>query len=123
MALDFLTTRVPNTDRDDYKKLTHTINYIRATQEMDLTLKADLVDTIQWWIDTAYGMHLDMKGHSGGIMSLGKGAVYSKLSRHRINLRSSTKSDIIGVDNHIPGVLWALRFLGGQGFKVNENII
>ena len=34
----------------------------------------------------------------------------------------STESEIIGVDDHIPGVLWTLRFLGSQGFKVNNNI-
>ena len=37
-ALDFLTTQVCNTDRDDHKKLSHTIRYIRAAQGMDLTL-------------------------------------------------------------------------------------
>ena len=29
--------------------------------------------------------------------------------------------EIIGVDYHMTGVLWALSFLGGAGFKVNDN--
>ena len=92
MALDFLTTRVPNTDRDDYKKLTHTIYYISKTQGIELTLEAESIYTIQWWIDVAYGVHPDLKGHSRGMISLGKSAAASKSSKHMINLRSSTKS-------------------------------
>ena len=56
-------------------------------------------------------------------MSLGKGAATRKSSWHRINSRRSTESEIIGVEDHIPGVPWALRFLGDQGFKVNENTV
>ena len=74
--------------------------------------------TIRWWINAEYGVHPDLKGHSGGTMSLGKGAAASKSIRHRIKSRSFTESEIIGVDNTIPGVIWTLRFLGGQGFKV-----
>jgi hypothetical protein len=29
--------------------------------------------TIKWWIDTSFTMHLDMKSHTGGTMSLVKG--------------------------------------------------
>ena len=64
-----------------------------------------------------------MKENYGGMMSLGKGAAAIKSSRHRINSRSSIKSDIIGVDDNMPGVLWELRLLGAQGFKVNKNIV
>ena len=63
------------------------------------------MDTIWWWIDAAYGVHLDLKGHLGGMMLLGKCAAASKLISHRINSRSSTDSEIIGVDNYMPSVL------------------
>ena len=56
-------------------------------------------------------------------MFFGKCAAVSNLSRHRINSRSSTKSDILGVGNHIPGVIWTLCFLGGHGYKVNKHIV
>ena len=49
--------------------------------------------------------------------------VDSKLIMHRINFRSSTELEIIGVDDHMPSVLWTLRFLGGQSFKANKNIV
>ena len=55
------------------------------------------------------------------MMLFGKSAADSKSSNRRINLRISTESEIIEVDNHMPGILWALRFLGEQCFSVNEN--
>ena len=42
----FLTTRVLNTDEDNYKKLSCTILYIRGTQGMELTLEAESMDAI-----------------------------------------------------------------------------
>ena len=81
------------------------------------------MDTIRWWIDRSYIVLLDLKGHYGGMTLHGKGAAASKLIRHRINLRSYTESDIIGVGDHMTGVLWTLRFLGGQGFKVKNTIV
>ena len=70
------------------------------------------MDTIIWCNNASYDVHPDLKVHSGGMMSLGKVPADSKSSRHRINSRRSTKSDIIGVENHMPVVLWALIFLG-----------
>ena len=81
------------------------------------------MDTIIFYIDAEYGVHLYLKGHSGGMISIGKDAAARKSSSNRINSRSSTKSEVIGVDNHMPGVLWTLCFLGYQGFKVNDNIL
>ena len=66
-------------------------------------------------------MHPDMKGRSEGMMFLKKGVTASKSSRHGINSRSSNGSKIIGVNYHMTGVLWTLRFLGVQGFKVNKK--
>ena len=90
---------------------------------MELTLETELMDNIRWCINLAYGVNLDLKGHSGGTMLLGKGEAARKSSRYRINSRSSTESDIIGVDNHMPSVIGKLCFLEVQGFKVNKNIV
>ena len=122
-ALAFLNTWVRNPDRGDYKKLFRAIPCIRATQGMEITLEAESVDTIWWWIDAAYSVHRYLKEHPVVMMLLGKGAAAIKSSRRRIKSRSSTESEITGVDDHMTGVLWTLFFLGGQVFKVNNNIV
>ena len=122
LALAFLTTRVRNPDLDDHRKLARLVRYIRATRSLRLTLEASSMTKISWWIDAAYGVHDDMRGHSGGMMSFGRGAVGSRSSKHKINSRSSTEAEIIGVDDHMSSVLWTLRFLHAQGYEIEENV-
>ena len=52
-AIAFLCTRVKEADIDDYKKLSRVIKYIRATKELHLTLEAESLSVIQWWIDAS----------------------------------------------------------------------
>ena len=84
---------------------------------MKLTLDEKSMDAILWWIDAAYGIHKYLKGHPSGMMPFVKGAAARKSSKHRINSRSSTKSKIIVVGDHMIGVLWILRFIGGNGSR------
>jgi hypothetical protein len=42
---------------------------------MPLTLEADNVHVIKWWIDASFAIHPDMKSHTEGVI-LGKGVVY-----------------------------------------------
>ena len=38
-------------------------------------LYMDTLNTIKWWVDVSYGVHWGSKGHTGIMMTLGKGAV------------------------------------------------
>lgn len=59
-----------NPDKDDNKKLTRVILYIRDTQDITLTIGAD--DNPHWWVDSSYSVHPDIKSHTGILMSIGK---------------------------------------------------
>ena len=41
-----------------------------------LTLEADSVQIVKWWVDASYAVYSDMKSHTGAAMSLGKEVVY-----------------------------------------------
>ena len=43
-------------------------------------------------------MHMDCKGHTGEMMSLGKGAALSYSEKHKLNTKSSTESELVGAD-------------------------
>jgi hypothetical protein len=68
---------VTNPDEDDWKKLTRSIRYLRESKDLYLTLEVDDGNVIKWWIDASFAVHPDMRSHTGGTMSLGKGSVYS----------------------------------------------
>lgn len=76
-AVAFLTTRAKATDKDDYKKLSRVIRYLRGTPKLVLTLEADNAHVIKWWVDASFAVHPDMKSHTGATLSIGKGSVYS----------------------------------------------
>ena len=69
----------------------------------------------------AYSVHTDLKVHSRGIMSFVKDASDSKSIRHRINLRISAESEIIGLNDNMSGVLWTLHFLDNSSSIIVER--
>ena len=78
MVVAFLTTCIQTPDTDNYKKLAKVINYLHDTRHLLLTLEAPNLSLVKWWVDGTYTSHPDMKSHMGGMLSLGKGMIYSK---------------------------------------------
>jgi hypothetical protein len=67
--------------------------------------------------------HWDCKGHTGIMMSLGKGAVISKSSKQKINTKSSTETELVGTDDGLSPCLHSRYFIEAQGYTVDQNII
>jgi hypothetical protein len=119
----YLTTRVTQPNVDDWKKLTRGIQYLRGSKDLYLTLEADDGVAVKWWIDASFAVHPDMRSHTGGTMSLGKGSVYSLSRKQRINTKSSTEAELVGVDDGMPLVVWTRNFLTSQGFEISDNVV
>ena len=81
-----------------------------------LTLCANNDGIVQWWIDASYAVHDDMTGHARAALSLGNGRIYSGSWKQRLVARSSTESELIGVYDVLPEVLWTRQFLEEQGW-------
>jgi Reverse transcriptase (RNA-dependent DNA polymerase) len=107
----FLSTRVKGPDADDYKKLHRVIQYLRGTPDMPLTLEADDTRIIKWWVDASFAVNPDMKSHTGGMMSMGKGATYGTSSRQKLNTHSSTEAETVGLHDVLPQIIWTRNFL------------
>ena len=122
-AVAFLTTRVMAPDEDDYKKLARVMRYLRGTKTMLLTLQADNLQLIKWWIDGAFATHRDMRSHTGGALSLGKGVITGISTRQKLTTRSSTEAELVAVDDCMSLILWTHYFLEAQGYGVDDAII
>jgi hypothetical protein len=122
-AVSFLCKRVSAPDEDDYKKLTRAMRYLQSTVYLKLTLESDGSGIIRWWVDASYAVHMDMKGHTGGTMSMGKGSIYSMAGGQKLVARSSTESELIGVHDVMPQIIWTGYFLKAQGLAIIENIL
>ena len=105
-VVSFLTKRVRAPDEDDWGKLKNCLKYLIGTLHMKLYLTADSLSIIHWWVDAAYGVHWDCKGHTGAMMSMGKGAILSFSRGQKLNAGSSTEAELIGIADALGIILW-----------------
>ena len=64
-----------------------------------------------------------MKSHTGAALTMGTGTVYNGSKKQKLNVRSSTEAELVGVDDYIAQVLWTNYFLKAQGFTTEDTII
>jgi hypothetical protein len=80
--------------------------FLNQTEEDVLTLEADDVQNITWYVDAAFAVHNDFKSHTGATMTLGNGAIQASSTKQKINCRSSTEAELVAMDDVVAKVLW-----------------
>jgi hypothetical protein len=98
---------VRSLDKDDWGKVKRVLGYLKGTLHMSLILLADLLTLSQWWIDAVYAVHNDCWRHTGVGMSFGQGMALSYSWKHKINMKSLTEAELVGVDDLLGYILWA----------------
>jgi len=122
LAIMFLCTRVSKSTREDWEKLKRVLQYIASTIDEVLTIGADTMGILRTWVDASYGVHSDMRSHTGGLMSFGWGAISCKSSKQNLNTKSSTEAELVGASDYLPHTIWTRLFLLEQGYAIDENI-
>ena len=117
-SISFLVKRVQKPTKQDMDKLHRVIKYIRATRDLGIILEADKNLAVYAYVDASYGVHSDMKSHTGAVIGIGKGPVYSKSSTQKMNTKSSCEAELIGLSDTTEHILWVRNFLVGQGYIV-----
>ena len=99
------------------------IKYLRGTKALPLILSATGSGILKWYVDGSFGVHPNMRGHTGGGLTMGRGFPIVTSTKQKLNTRSSTESEIVGVDDCMPAICWSRYFLDAQGYGVTENIL
>jgi hypothetical protein len=123
LPIAFLCTRTTKSDTDDWRKLKRLLQYLHGTKDLTLTLSAEHLNVIKWWVDASYAVHDNMRSHTGAVMSLGCGMLYCKSSKQKLNTKSSTEAELVASSNMMGQMLWTLYFLQGQGYKISKNML
>jgi hypothetical protein len=76
-----------------------------------------------WYIDASFALHPNMRSHTGGGLTMGRGFPIVNSTRQKLNTRSSTESELVGVDNMMPILVWSRYFLMAQGYGVTQNLL
>ena len=119
----FLCTRVQDPNEGDWEKLVRMMKYLNGTRNDVLTLAADDLQVVKWYIDASFATHPDFKSHTGGNMTYGKGAPIAVSRKHKLNTRSSAEAELVASDDLMTLILWTRLFLEEQGISIKENII
>ena len=122
-AIAFLCTRVSKATEQDWIKLKRVMEYLNDTVDDVLTLGAESLDELLNFVDVSFATHLDMKSHTGGGASFGRGMFMCMSRKQRMNTGSTTESEVVGVSDYLPNTIWLMRFLEAQGYELKLNIM
>ena len=117
-ACTFLATRVTCANEDDMTKLDRIFKYLNGEPDLGLTLTAGQALNIFAYVDASYGVHADGKSHSGAVISLAGGPVFTKSSKQKLNSKSSTEAELIALSDSSSQVIWTRDFLIAQGYSI-----
>jgi hypothetical protein len=122
-AISVLCTRVRDLNQADWEKLMRVMKYFNGTKGENLTLSADGLRVVKWYVDASFAVHPDFKSHTGAMMTLGKGAMQSIARKQKMNVQSSTEGKLVTVNNAATMILWTKLFLEAQGYDVDKNTV
>ena len=80
----FLTQKMQASVKDNWGKLKNCLKYLKGTLYTTLDLIVYSLSIIHWWVDAAYGVHWDCKGHTGAMISMGTGVILSFLRARKL---------------------------------------
>ena len=78
---------------------------------------------VKWYSDAAFATHNDLRSHTGGTMTMGHGGIINISTKQKLNTKSSTEAELVGVDDVMPQILWTRYFLEAQGVKMPPSTI
>ena len=123
LPIAFLCTRVSKSTAQDREKLLRVLEYIHGSMDSEYTIGADNMGKMMTWVDAAFAVHPDMKSHTGGVISFGRGGIVCKSTKQKPNTKSSTEAEFVGASDYLPNTVWVKLFLEAQGYKMTSNVL
>ena len=123
LPIAFLRSRVDFCTEQDWKKLRRLLLFLQDTIDDERIIGAADLRELFTYIDASHAVHDNMRGHTGGLMSFGRGVFHSRSTKQRINTGSSTESEVVGVHEYLPYNIWVQNFMEAQGYKLKSNVI
>ena len=105
VTIAFLTSRGGKSDEDDCKKLERIMSYVHNTLELKLKLSVKFMNSIKWWIDALYRVRQDVKSHTDGSLSLGRGVLFLKSTKQKLNSKSSKEVELLASSEVLSKIL------------------
>jgi len=75
------------------------------------------------YIDVSFASDKDFKSRTGVTITLGNRPVYIDSTRQKLNTKSSTEAELVGVSDGSNNILWLRNFLIEQGYRMEAATI
>ena len=119
-TLSYLTTRLSKPNTHDYKKLKRLLEYLNGTMDLPRICHSSSapmgpIPCILGW--TRRTQHTPTCGaiREGSCRSSLVDSYVRKSSKQKLNTKSSTEAELIGVSDYLPNTIWAMNFMAAQG--------
>ena len=80
-----------------------------------LTLSADYLRVVKFYVDAGFAVHPDFKSNIREMKNIGQGAMQSVSSKHKLNTRISTDSELVAVGDTSVCISWKVLFIEWEG--------
>lgn len=98
------------------------MKFMKNTADDLLTLSADNIQIVKWWVDGSYACHDNCKIQTGGTMSMEQGSPYNTSTTQKINTKSSIETKVVTTDDCMPQMMWAKYLLEHQGYSCKHQL-
>ena len=98
-------TRVGKCNEKDHGELRRLVNYMHTTLDEEIVTGIEDIGVMYAHVDASHAMYPNMRSHSGREILHGIGLIASTSQKQKLNVRSSTEAEIVGVSDAIPKVL------------------
>ena len=108
------------------EKLLHTVKQRRPdldTIKGKRIIGTKILSDLYTWIDAAYAVRTNMIGHAWVAISMKYVIIHRNLSKQKINVKSSTESELVRTGKYVPYNIWFMMFMSAQGYGIENNVI
>mmetsp|Transcript_6126 Transcript_6126/g.8912 ORF Transcript_6126/g.8912 Transcript_6126/m.8912 type:complete len:317 (-) Transcript_6126:68-1018(-) len=95
--VSFLMTRVSKSNEKDWEKLKRCLGFMKGAFDDLRRIGVDSLRDLHIWVDASHAVHTNMRGHTGGTMSMGTGTIHCKSSKQKLITKSTTGLSIISM--------------------------
>jgi hypothetical protein len=57
------------------------------------------------------------------MMSMGRGAIVNVSRKHKLNIGSSTESELVSIADVLGAMMWCKYFMEAQGYTIDNNLL
>jgi len=99
------------------------MNYIKRTINLVAVIGIKDLGKMYTWINVAFGVRPNMRGHTGGAYTFSIGVFSAVSSKQKLNTGSSTECEVVGNSDVIIKQISFALFMVAQGYPIVENIV